>query len=76
MSREALALFKFQLIALTRVSRVQNRKMHTEIAATVLPVRTQFRRRRFRMYGRYFISPPPRGLSQGKTHVQQSVSQV
>src|SRR5438270_8596903 len=55
-SREALALRKFQVTAATKVCSVQNRKMQTAMANTVLLVRIQLRRRCFRMKGANFIT--------------------
>jgi len=46
--REALALFRPQVTAAMMVCKVQNKKMQTAMAMTVLAVRIQFRRRCFR----------------------------
>src|SRR5205085_2459258 len=58
MRREAPELRKFQVTAVMKVCRVQNRKMQTAIAITVLAVRIQLRRRCFSTKGANFIINP------------------
>src|SRR5205807_9584219 len=55
MSREAPELRRFQVTAVISVCSVQNRKMQTAMAVTVLAVRIQLRLRCFRTNGANFI---------------------
>src|SRR5438552_12432916 len=58
MSREAPELRRFQVTAVISVCSVQNRKMQTAMAITVLEVRIQLRLRCFRTNGANFIINP------------------
>src|SRR5205085_11452941 len=58
MSREAPELRRFQVTAVISVCSVQNKKMQTAMAVTVLEVRIQLRLRCFRTNGANFIINP------------------